>query len=356
MTGAARPVDVPVPSGWTFTPAWATRALSSRYPGAVVGEVKQDDVDPGTTSRLRLHLGYRQGEGPETVFLKAQGRLGHRLMLGALELLTPEARLFASGVDLRARRPAVYAVGVDRPRLNSIVVMEDVAAEGARMNIATAPLSVDEVARGLTELARLHRRFWNDVPASLDFLRPWRIQHGWTLLALIGGIQGPPRLRRNGALDALPASLRRWDRCLWLSRRCADVFRQGPQTVLHGDTHIGNTYTLPDGSVGFLDWQLVRTGQWSYDVGYFVTSALTEADRRAHERSLLDGYLDELGAGLDRDEAWTAYRRGLGYGLTAWLETYASADYQPDDVSLTLLRRFATAMTDHDTVRLLEHR
>jgi hypothetical protein len=317
----------------------------------VVAEVKADDVDPGTTSRLRLHLSYRSGQGPETVFLKAQGRLGHRLMLGALELLTPEARLFASGVELPARRPEVYAVGVDRPRLNSIVVMRDVAADGTRTNIATAPLTVDEVADGLTELARLHRRYWNNIPAELGFLSPWRIQHGWTLLSLIGGVGGPPRLRRNGEIDVLPEPLRRWDRCLWLSRRCAEVFRRGPQTLLHGDTHIGNTYTLPDGRLGFLDWQLVRTGHWSYDVGYFVTSALTVEDRRTHERALLDHYLAELG--LDVPDAWTGYRRGLGYGLTAWLETYASSDYQPDEVCLALLRRFGTAITDHDVLDLL---
>lgn len=352
MTSAVRPALVPVPSAWTFTPEWATRALSAHHPGALVAEVKQDEVDAGTTSRLRLHLSYRSGSGPATVFLKAQGRLGHRLMLGALELLTPEARLLSSGVELPTRRPEVYAVGTDRRRLNSIVVMRDVAADGARMNIATTPLSVDEVADGLTELARLHRRFWNQVPAELRFLKPWRIQHGWTLLSLIGGIQGPPRLRRNGEIDVLPEPLRRWDRCLWLSRRCAEVFRTGPRTLLHGDTHIGNTYTLPGGSLGFLDWQLVRTGHWSYDIGYFVTSALTVDDRRTHERALLDHYLAELGVPVP--DAWTEYRRGLGYGLTAWLETYASSDYQPDSVSLTLLDRFGTAMTDHDTLDLLE--
>jgi hypothetical protein len=342
-----------VPVNWTFTPGWATRVLSAHHPGAVVGEVKADDVDPGTTSRLRLHLGYSAGTGPETVFLKAQGRPGHRLMLGALELITPEARLFASGAELPARRPPVYAVGVDRRRLNSIVVMRDVAADGARTNIATTPLTVDEVSDGLTELARLHRRYWNNIPAELGFLSPWRIQHGWTLLMLIGGVKGPPRLRRNGDLDVLPEPLRRPDRCLWLARRCAEVFRSGPQTLLHGDTHVGNTYTLPDGSLGFLDWQLVRTGNWSYDVGYFVTSALTEADRRTHERDLLDHYLAELGAPLTREDAWLSYRRGLGYGITAWLPTYASVDYQSDAVCLTLLRRFAAAVTDHDTLRLL---
>src|SRR4051812_44556978 len=34
----------------------------------------------------------------------------------------------------------------------------------------------------------------------------------------------------------------------------------GPHTLLHGDAHIGNTYVLPDDTVGFLDWQVLRRG------------------------------------------------------------------------------------------------
>src|SRR3546814_7238951 len=59
---------------------------------------------------------------------------------------------------------------------------------------------------------------------------------------------------------------------------------RGPVTLLHGDAHVGNTYVLPDGSVGFLDWQVVRRGCWSQDVGYFLVGALTQDDRREHER------------------------------------------------------------------------
>jgi Phosphotransferase enzyme family len=353
VTRTLAAVTVEVPTDWRFSPDWATRVVAAQHPGAVVDRVDVDPIDPGTTTRARIHLTYRDGEGPATLFLKAQGRLSHRLMLSSLALLTPESRLFASGEALPARRPMVYAVGIDRRRLNSIVVMEDVVATGAVANIATSPMSVDEVGRGLEEIASLHSRFWNNLPPALSWIRPWRIQHGWTLLALIGGIKGPPRLKDAGQFDVLPDSARRWDRCLWLSRRSAALSKQGPQTLLHGDTHIGNTYTMPDGAVGFLDWQLVRRGNWSHDVGYFITSALTETDRRAHERDLLAHYLDALGPQLTSDEAWRTYRCTPAYGLTAWLETYASADYQSDDVSLTLLRRFGTAFDDLGTAALL---
>jgi hypothetical protein len=68
----------------------------------------------------------------------------------------------------------------------------------------------------------------------------------------------------------------------------------------------------------------------------------------AAQRSLLEGEPTMMPVLM------AASSRGTpAYGLTAWLETYASADYQSDAVSLTLLRRFGTAFDDLDTEHLL---
>ena len=72
-----------------------------------------------------------------------------------------------------------------------------------------------------------------------------------------------------------------------------------PQTLLHGDPHIGNTYVLPSDEVGFLDWQVARRGNWSLDLGYFLQGALTVEDRRRSERDLLEEYRDSLGLPAD---------------------------------------------------------
>src|SRR4051794_37902117 len=94
------PARVGVPTSYDYSPAWVTAALSRHFPEAVVGSVRMDTPDPGTTTRLRLRLSYAQGEGPRTVFVKTQGRLGHRVLLGSMGLVTPEARILASGVEL----------------------------------------------------------------------------------------------------------------------------------------------------------------------------------------------------------------------------------------------------------------
>jgi len=56
----------------------------------------------------------------------------------------------------------------------------------------------------------------------------------------------------------------------------------------------GNTYLLPQGSAGLLDWQLSVRGYCMHDVSYLLVTSLPIALRREHERSLLDRYRERL--------------------------------------------------------------
>ena len=71
---------------------------------------------------------------------------------------------------------------------------------------------------------------------------------------------------------------------------------EAPTTLLHGDTHLGNTYVLPGGRGGLLDWQLMMRGSWAHDVIYLLVTALEPDVRRAHQHELLAEYLDRLAA------------------------------------------------------------
>ena len=131
----------------------------------------------------------------------------------------------------------------------------------------------------------------------------------------------------------------------------------GDETLLHGDAHVGNTYVLPDGEVGFLDWQVVRRGHWSHDLGYFVVGALTEDDRRAHERELVEEHrwaleVDEVDRPSAAD-AWLRYRATPAHGLPLWLLTLLS-DVHRHEVSLALVRRYAAAFVELDTPGALD--
>ena len=125
----------------------------------------------------------------------------------------------------------------------------------------------------------------------------------------------------------------------------------GGQTLLHGDPHIGNTYVLPDNGVGFLDWQVLRTGNPSIDLGYFLQGACTVEDRRAAEHDLVAEYHAALELPADErpslDDVWLRYRASTAHGLTMWLVTAAS-DWQRAEVSVTLAHRYCAAFVDLD--------
>jgi len=343
-----------VPRSWSgLTPTWMTVALSGHFPEAVISEVRISDVADGTNSRARVRLVYQSGRGPESVFVKREGRVLNRLALLALGALNSEAQLFESGVRLPLEHPAPYAAAVDRRRLATVVVMEDVTLRSARPNGATVALTVGQVRSGLRGLARLHAAYWDQpLPEPMRFLRPWRLGRVWAPVSLASLARALRLLRSRGHALSLPpgagaATLERH------FRRWATVAVSGPQTVLHGDPHPGNTYALPGEVTGFYDWQLVRVGSWSHDVGYFIVSSLEVADRRAHERCLLRYYLDQLtreGApALHFEEAWRLYRQTPAFGLGTWLHTLSGAGFQPVEVCLATIDRFAAGYADHET-------
>jgi hypothetical protein len=268
-----------------------------------------------------------------------------------------EPDLFASGTPLPVDHPLSYAVVVDRPALDYVIVMEDVTARGGDPRDATRPMTPEQVGNGLRGLARLHSRYWQFSAATepgLAWVQTWAPTEGFQ-----AGLRAytPTGLQRAGTL--LPDAVRRHDGDaivdLW-ARYVAQLHRE-PVTLLHADAHIGNTYVLPDNDVGFLDWQVVRRGAWPQDVGYFLMGALTVADRRRCEADLLAEYLDALDvpdASRPRpDEAWLHYRASAAYGLAIWLSTLGTDGYQRREVSLALAERYAAAFVDLDAEQAL---
>jgi hypothetical protein len=349
---AARVADVPVPrDAEQLSPEWVTRALSRRHQGVQVEHVTPLRIDRGTTTRALIELDYKAGEGPTRLFVKMQGGAQHRATMWALDMLNHEARAYRRFDPMPLEAPTVYAAGLDRLRLQSVVVMEDLTLRGAVLNNARRTVPVERAAGVIDQLAAMHARFWGQEagPRSIPVRRFFP---GWAIVSAAGNA----RFVRERAelLEAICAPHLRSARALTRRWRAgmAEIGR-GPRTLLHGDTHVGNTYELPDGRFGFLDWQLISRGSWSHDVSYFLTSALSIDDRRIHERELITRYTERLRAGgitdLGAGQAWEAHRRAQAYGLPCWTATAGYADYQQDDLAVTTAERFAAAYADLDT-------
>jgi len=348
-------IPVSIPAEWTdITPEWMTAALARRHPDARVAEVELLVRDDGTNCRARFGVRYARGVGPATVFMKKVDP-AHVALIEATSGLFHEPRLFASGVSLPVDHPLVYAAIIDEPAKSWLMVMEDVVARGADPRDATRPMTVEQAANGLRGLARLHARFWGERGVrypELAWLAPFNLWPGL-------GPAIPIALEKLGR--TVPAEVHALGRRIvddhWV--RFIATLSAGPATVVHGDAHIGNIYVLPDDDVGFLDWQVVRRSSWSIDVGYFLQGAITEQDRRAHERDLLEVYRSNLAVDpSDRPtekEVWLRYRASAAHGLATWLATAADdGAWQRPEISMALARRYAAAFVDLDTPAALE--
>lgn len=347
-----------IPKDWTkVTPQWMTAAIASRHPDAEVSAVELVTRDDGTNRRARFRLAYARGSGPEYVFCKAHTPR-HRIVHLRNGNLFNEARLFGSGVPIPVDHPLVYAAVVDWLRLDFLLVMEDLTRRGADPRDATRPMTVAQVADGLRGLARVHSRYWGlsgKTHPPLSWVKTWKPGKGWQV-----GLRKrvPMALEREHA--ELPDAITRYsgDQIVDIWARYVSSLSRGSVTLLHGDAHIGNTYVLPDDSVGFLDWQVARRGNWSQDMGYFLVGSLTESDRRASEEALIQEYHAALELPASQrpslDEVRLHYRASQAYGLAIWLSTLGTVGYQPREISLALAQRFSAAFIDHDTLSALE--
>ena len=131
-----------------------------------------------------------------------------------------------------------------------------------------------------------------------------------------------------------------------------------PQTLLHGDAHFANTYSLPDGTGGLFDWQVSARGYFMFDIGYLLHTALSVAMRRKHERELLAYYIDRLSSygvkdAPDMVTVWMEYRLMALYSFyLGWL-TSPRENYGLE-VSIMGNHRTKAAYQDLETGKLIK--
>lgn len=328
-----------------------TSALAQHFPGAEVDDVRIALRDDGTNRRARLALSYAAGSGPATVFAKAVDP-EHADLVALTSGLYHEPRLFSSGVALPLDHPTVYTALIDEDRRDFLMIMEDVVARGADPRDSTRPMSVEQVAAGVRGLARLHSEFWGERLSGNPAL-------GWVepFVAFEGLEYAPLHIAHERLGDSVPAEVLALDGTalfvdVWA--RYIGTLMSSTPTLLHGDPHIGNTYVLPDDTVGFLDWQMVRRGSFSLDLGYFLQGALTIEQRRSAERDLLAEYRDALRLPAEElpsaDDLWLRYRASVAHGLAIWMATLSGGDaWQRADICLAFAQRYAAAFVDLDT-------
>jgi aminoglycoside phosphotransferase (APT) family kinase protein len=188
---------------------------------------------------------------------------------------------------------------------------------------------------------------------DLNWVRTWSTRPGNAVLKSFykRGRRGALRLDRAEATPAVHSTAVALDVNTDAYYR---EFEAGPLTLLHGDSHLGNTYSLPDGRSGLLDWQVIWRGPGLREVTYWMITGLDSDIRRANERDLLERYLEGLRAGgvIDvpsREEAFQRYRLFSAEAWDATAMTIAWPGLQAPENAEAGWRRACVAVEDLDT-------
>lgn len=337
---------------------WLTRALRTRVPDATVRDFEMVDVMNGTCTKIRLRLdmdeaGKRAGI-PESVILKS-GFEPHSRELNCtmVEALGYRDLMESSGLN----SPSCYFADYDSERHQGAVIMDDFDAIGATIGSPVRPRTHDQMAQTLSMLAEFHAKSWNCPRYAPDHALGWLPDPTFTDPGL-RRLLVPENWNKYLAMPRGAAASTRFHDLDWVNDSLDRMSRLAPRVpncIVHGDTHLGNTFEL-DGKFGFFDIT-VRRGPAIGEVGYHIALCMDVADRPVWERELLKHYLDELRRhGVDDapgfDEAFFQYKAFLmeGYSLVVINDPH----YMAEPLITAYSARLSAALLEHDVPALLK--
>jgi aminoglycoside phosphotransferase (APT) family kinase protein len=342
-----------------LTADWLTGFLAPRNPGVQIDDIEVLGSTQGAATRLRVRPRYAPGADaglPPVLFVKTS--LTRRMIVADPHMYVTEVRFYQHlRPSLTCETPHLYAWALDEDTNRFAVVIEDLSLRSATFPTALSGLTAVDVVPLMRTIARLHAPNWGR--GDLESSYPWleTATKGKTATFWRDGVREAFEIEMEDGYkaEALDLEHHSLDRMLAALPALQEANAEGPLTVLHGDTHIGNCYLLPDGTGGLLDWQLMRVANWANDVAYTIVTALDVEQRRSGERTLLQTYLDELSslgvAGPAWDEAWLRYRQQMPHGIACWMVT-PTAMYS-EALLDALIRRCVAAADDLDSYAAL---
>ncbi|MET0179979.1 MAG: aminoglycoside phosphotransferase family protein [Novosphingobium sp.] len=348
MTGASDCFSkVPATLDEALDPRWLSRALAGWSGSATVEAVECVEVLRTVATKARFTARFSHAPDSMAFCLKGLLDVDEVSAKGGSTCVRESDFYDLIAPHVAVRVPTRVATVIDRERQQSILIMRDLVADGAAFGTALEPLSADDAAASLDQIARLH------AGSALLDQAPWitrriaaladsRYVTTEQLQAMLDGPRG----------EGLPNGVRNAERLVAGLRALAERDGQRPQSLVHGDAHAGNIFRTTDGP-GLIDWQLLQRGGWALDVAYHIAAVLDVDVAEREERALLDHYLETaqaLGCAVpDRDEAWRQYRESLLYGYYLWAITR-----RVDPPIITLfVQRLGSAVARHDSHRLV---
>ena len=320
-------------TGSEFTADWFSDCLQEQF-GAAVLDVDLEIIGTGVgfvgeVYRCRLSWDATRADLPQSVIIKvpssipANRGLGEGMQLYEREVLAyqklsremalPMPKLFYAAMDddptpwldkvvdflftyLPVRGVSWTTVQFlklagNNPRLRRYLLMiEDIV--DARPPSQVAGGSLDDAIVALTALAKFHATHWMSEKSVGISPRIWpmdRLPKVWQasyqrnrdeFLSKFGDLIEDEKINQlDQAQKDMPTLLK--------------PLGESPWTLLHGDYRLDNILYRPDGSLVVIDYQILSKGRPGWDVGYFITTALTP-DHKDEETLMLEHYHKEL--------------------------------------------------------------
>jgi hypothetical protein len=306
--------------------AFLTSVFAARDPAVRAEDVVELDGTSGTTDRRRVEVRWnRDGSElglPSTLFLKGTSPSAkNRAMVGALSMARHEVLFYERAAPSLGDVCPAFHGGHSGHGARHLLVLEDIAADGGTTFALADDCPIDHAHGIVLALARLHAAFESSprLRTDLAFAKPMTRRAGATILRHTMRRVRSTFLARQDEHPIGPHARRMLELVQAHDKQLYAAWETGPQTLLHGDSHLGNTFRRADGRSGLLDWQVVFSGPGIREVTYFIAGGLPVELRRSHELELLRCYLEVLaaegGTAPSFDDAFTAYR---AYLFDAW--------------------------------------
>ena len=347
---------IPIPDSIeAITTEWVSLAVSTRYPDSIAESVEIVDAHSGTTGRVQLRVRWNaESNAPVALF----GKLAptdpiQRQMVAFTDMGRREARFYAeiaASVPVRAPRP-IWSGWSNEDESQYCMLLEDLSQAGCRFPTSQESAAQQPVEGMIDTLATLHGHYWQSPRFSrdLDWIEPPMRSSIGPLLVKQGmeqfGDRMPPEFHALAALY------------IDHNEAVCDLLDSGPETLTHGDSHIGNTF-LDHNQVGLLDWACTCRAPGIRDVSYYLCNSVPTSVRRDRESVLLARYLERLnangGTAASFETAWRQYRRlATCSWIAATVTAAAGSRMQSIEVGLRAMERATQAIIDLDTPGLL---
>jgi aminoglycoside/choline kinase family phosphotransferase len=216
-----------------------------------------------------------------------------------------------------AASPKVHLADIEGD-VDFVIVLEDLS--DYRVGDQVEGATFEESGLALKELAKLHGTFWGKVDSE-EFEWMPRFSNSWNATNMLEGSKASWELAAENFDECIPQ---------WIRDIKGDFFKTLPMlqkhldtdpiTAIHGDFRLDNLFFGQEPhhhKMTFIDWQGPVRGRGVVEVAFLLSQSTKTEVRRAHEKELIQQYLDALEAqgvsGYSFDEAWEDYRIAVLY-------------------------------------------